>query len=479
LSVAQQADGQAGAEKTKISARTNRIVERIEKFDRLKGKAVGRAPIRPREYDEFVKLRKSASPGELKALTDHPWPVVRGYAFWALSYTKDIDLLPIVLDHISDTAVLDTKFGCVGRHPLVGDFFIEVANGWRGDAGTTLDSLEHAVLDSVLLFTPNILEARSDVLDEARPEPARYARIRELVTTEHDQAALVALARYRMEQDVQLIRSNYEESSVKGWKAFVSTFEAIEEFPHPAFTVVLETHLRSSLGHTLWDMEWRPMYRAIANYRNSWALELLRVPFTQVQDPRMRDYHLDFVFDALWKMDDPMYDSLLWKLWGEENRIDLDVLDRLSSRDPDRARGIMRRDLENPPTFHLGTHNIFKSVNSDTLLSIMLDRGFNQDREFGMSIIRKNILDADMDQFDVFTRKIAELRDSSFVEPLFARLQSESNPYFFLKAAEALIVYQDPAIDMRLLVEQKKKPDLLETWAGKELDALLKKNGTK
>ncbi len=92
------------------------------------GSAVYYAGIRPPQFDNFAQLEKTASQQELLTLTEHPNGVVRCYAAWALSHDSTVDLVPIVIRHIQDTATVFTQFGCIGSQERVGDFFIELGN---------------------------------------------------------------------------------------------------------------------------------------------------------------------------------------------------------------------------------------------------------------------------------------------------------------------------------------------------------------
>lgn len=106
----------------KISNATKRIVNKIVKGGAVMSEAIGYEGTRPKQYDNFEALQKNATIQELIVLTDHQSPTVKCYAFWALSHRQNIDLFPIVLGHIKDTAEVSTLFGCIGSAEQVGDF---------------------------------------------------------------------------------------------------------------------------------------------------------------------------------------------------------------------------------------------------------------------------------------------------------------------------------------------------------------------
>jgi len=473
--------GQTKFDKSKISKETNEIVKDIEEVNMVMSSAVGYAGVRPEQYDNFMKLKIKATSDELKELTNHPNPTVRSYAFWALSHDHSVDLYPIVLNHINDNEFVKTQFGCIVSGEAVGDFFINLVTPRYVDLNAKkLDSVQFATLDSNLIYTPNNLSAKSAAINRAEPTENLYPKIRELVVKDNDQTALVTLAKYQKEQDIELILKNKQKSKFDEG-GFFYTYKAISQFPHHDFLPLLETNLEKTLDNTHYSNEWRELYKAIASYKNDKAKELLLVPFTQVKHNNIRKYHIDFVFGALREFNDPIYEDLLWKLWTEENRITPDIFEYLSRKNPDKAFELTKESLNN--TDKLYGANISLSYDdfdaSENLTSTMLDLAIKQDREFGLDIIRKNIKEANVHLFPIFADKAAELKDRSFIEPLFDRLETEWNAHIFLKVTEALIEYHDADINQRILATRKKNKNLNKDWGGEALDKLLMDNNIK
>lgn len=148
--------GQSNFDKNKISTRTNKIVKKIEKINELMSSAVYYAGTRPKQWDNFEELEKTASKEELLELTNHPNGVVRSYSFWALSHKKDIDLFSIVKNHLQDTELINTQFGCIGGLEMVGDFFINIMTPQYVDLNSDkMNSSELTELDSLLIYQPD------------------------------------------------------------------------------------------------------------------------------------------------------------------------------------------------------------------------------------------------------------------------------------------------------------------------------------
>src|SRR5690606_8132332 len=112
--------GQSAYESKSISSKTKMIVWKIKRVNKLMSAAVYYSGNRPKQWDNFEKLKKIASNEELIALTNHPNGVVRCYSFWALSHRKNVDLFSIVKNHLRDYEIIKTQFGCIQSKQMVG-----------------------------------------------------------------------------------------------------------------------------------------------------------------------------------------------------------------------------------------------------------------------------------------------------------------------------------------------------------------------
>ena len=472
--------GQLKFDKSKISKHTEQIVVKIEKINELMGSAVGYAGIRPEQYDYFTQLQKEATKDELIELTNHPNGVIRCYSFWALTYDSSINLFTIVVRHINDDENVKTQFGCIGSSEKVGDFFIDLVTPNYVDVNSKkLDSSKFAAIDSILIYTPNNLYAKQHAISRAKLTERFYLRARDLVINDKNQEALVTLAKYQREQDVPLILKN--KIGNKPDDGYFFTYQAISEFPHPAFLPLLEQNIRKTLDDDHFSTEWRELYKAIASYKSNKAIELLNIPFTQVKHENIREYHLDFVFGALQKFKSPIYDNLLWKIWVAEKMISSDVFKYLSSKNPQRAFELTKQTLQMPEDFTIAnnTYDYDNPDDSQSLIDTMFDLALKQERTFAIKVVNRNLLNEDISLFQFFAAKAAELKDTSFVGPLFIRLEKDDNPHVYLKAVEALIAFNNQDINKRIVDTKKINSNLTKDWGGKEFSKLLKEKNIK
>lgn len=451
-----------------ITNKTNKVVRKIAKINELMSSAVYYEGMRPKQYDNFEKLKEIASKEELIELTNHHNGVVRCYAFWALSYDRSVDLFPIVLNHINDDKFVNTQFGCIGSKEMVGDFFIHVATPQYIDLESTkFDSNQRLKLDSILIYSDSKLYAKSNAIYSAKPTESLYSKIRDLFIKDNDQNALITLAKYRKTEDIELILNN---------KNYFYIYKAIQEFPHEDFLPLLEKNLIETLDKTHHSISiWWQLYKAIAIYKNQKAVELLTIPFTQVQHENMKEYHLDCVYNAIQENMAEIYDPLLWKLWIEENQISPIVYQYFMEKDYIKVLDITKERIVNSGEIY--SANFRENFGyTENLVSMMLDLVVKNDYDFGLEIIRKNIISANVHQISIFTDKVIELKDKSFIDPLFERFAKEDNPHVYLRITEALLSYQDDKISKRILETRKINANLNKDWGSESLHKLLKDN---
>lgn len=466
--------------KAKISRKTKQIVAKIQKENMLMSSAVGAGGSRPKQFDNFTDLQKTATRFELQELTNHPNGVVRCYSFWALTYDTSISLLPIIIKHIPDEENVSTMFGCIVSSEKVGDFFISLVTPQYVDINSKrLDSSQLALIDSILIYTPNNLYAKQDAISRAKLTEAFYARARDLIINDKNQEALVALAKYQKKQDIPLILKN--KIGNKPDDGYFFTYRAISEFPHPDFIPLLEKNLKQTLSDDHFSTEWRELYKAIASYKNNKAIELLTIPFTQVKHENIREYHIDFVFGALQKFQSPLYDDLLWNIWAKEKKISPEVFKYLSTKNSQRAFDLTKETLQLPEDYDFinDMTDYDDMVNSENLLETMLDIVLSRDRPFAINVIDKNLLNEDISTFQFFAAKAAQIKDTSFVGQLFIRLEKDDNPHIYLRAAEALIAFNREDINKRIAATNKINSNLTKGWGGEEFKKLLKDKNIK
>ena len=465
---------------TEISNETNLIVKKIEKENIVMGSAVGYAGIKPKQYDNFEELKKQASKEELLMLINHANGVVRCYSFWALALNKNADLFAIVKDHINDDTPVETQFGCSKSTKKVGDFFINLVNPKYEDSEIKkLSQTEFNQLDSLLIYKKNNLIARYDAIENAVPTEYLYPKVRNLVIKNHNQTALVTLSKYKNPNDIELILKNKDEDENENPESgYYANYKAIQNFPDARFIPFLEKNLYQTLDNDHYSGEWLELYTAIASYKNQKALELLKVPFTRVQYQNIKQYHIKFVYEAILANKCKLYEDLLWQIWKNDHIITLEGFKYFLSMDGAKTLELSKKELlphyqiKNTEVIVKREHKIFSENLEETMLNFIL----LNDKATGYQIIKNKITNADVNDFEMYCKKITSFKDPYFNETLFKRLKREDNPHVYLGIVETLISFKDKSINNRILEARKKNKNMNENWGSEALDEILKKN---
>ncbi len=248
------------------------IADSMAADNMLKSEGVGYSGARTAQWERYEILRDSATTGELKVLTDNENAVVRCYAFQALANRKDADIFPILLKHLKDTTYVKTFFGCIVGGSYAGDYFLDIVTPEYIDLEAyKLSARERTIVDSILIFDPSVrIAAREQVLSNLKPISVYYDRIREIARTEQSEIATLALAKYKKQQDIPLIKALFEKEPTEYYAAY-----AAREFPDQSFYPFLITMFRKEWAEELYDYpKWRILYQALAQYPTSQTYEL-------------------------------------------------------------------------------------------------------------------------------------------------------------------------------------------------------------
>lgn len=111
----------------KIRKDIQKLVKKIEKYDRIDSEAIGYSGERTNQYNRFEKLTEKAFLEELIELTNHPNAAVRGYSFWSLAKLHYNNLEEIFVKHANDEEFVFMMDGCIPEELPVIEFMRQVA----------------------------------------------------------------------------------------------------------------------------------------------------------------------------------------------------------------------------------------------------------------------------------------------------------------------------------------------------------------
>lgn len=459
---------------SKISNDTNSIVNKIVEINMVTSKAIYSDGLLSEQYVNFEELVKIASLSELKELLNHPHPVVRIYSFWTIANNYNVNLLEIIKQHFSDTTAVKTQWGCISSRDTVGNFFIDIAIWSKKLSVEQLDQLDSFLINSDVDF-----RSRNEALERVDKIESQYLRIRDLVKNEQNGSALVALAKYKKEQDIDLIL-NFKGNRLfnNDSRDWVYIFKAISHFHHDDFIPFLIDRLNESFKDKtqIHSMKLKYLYLAIAGYKNKDLVPILSRAFYIKEKDHKVSQRMPFLFFSLINNRDAIYDELLLKLWSEYDLISPEIFNYLLRKYPNRSIEISKATLNRIDDFHFAEYelSIYARISIEESLPLMLDAVEKDNRNDVIQIVGQNLIHAYVGYFGIYAFKAAQIKDSSFILPLITRLKIEDNAHVYLKIVNVLLAYKKPQINKTILKIRQENIAMTTGWGGRRLEEILK-----
>jgi hypothetical protein len=285
-----------------------RILSRINEDNFVSADTIGM--FGPLPNDHPLKRLCNAVPKEqLIHLTNDSNTKVHCTAFKALTMVDEPSAFHILKQHLNDTAMVNSKYGCFGAREFAGDYFVNV---FTGHDAVKSDPSHLKELDSLILFTSNKLEARDGAVRRAGAKRKYYERVRELAITEKFFGAAVALALFKQDADVDIITRAMVGGTPHENRTRSAAIIVASNFTHPAFMPVLE----KGLNEIRLEKEYQRsalLFTAISKYENEKSRELLMSVF-DIKDKEKRREQLKDLSLALSKNTNPLYSNIRKRL---------------------------------------------------------------------------------------------------------------------------------------------------------------------
>ena len=225
-----------------------------------------------RQFVTYKNLCKIATDRELIELTNYSNGVVKCYAFCAIADRPQINLFSILLSHLTDTSIVTTFCGCIVTPEYTGDYFIDFVT--QNDSGKyQLDKKHQQILDSILIFQDGIkLSAKQYILAKIKPDPKYYQQIRQIVISQNNATVVLALARYKNPNDIEIIKKYLDSDRNEYYAAY-----AVKEFPDSSFYSSLTKLFEKEWSKKLYNYSlWRILYQALAQYPKQETYDLFK-----------------------------------------------------------------------------------------------------------------------------------------------------------------------------------------------------------
>ncbi|WP_298119425.1 hypothetical protein [Flavobacterium sp.] len=276
-------------------------------------------------------IKENCTKEELLKLLNCEDPILRVIAYRTLVNKNDKDYFKILLGHLSDTTKVEWwYYEDAADNFMVSDLLIRKAV----DSRKLRQTEKNILVDSVLLkhiYLPNSIGMMMDI----NPQEKYYSIIKNQSSKSSDECEKLAitfsLSKFKKENDVEYIKNNFKKFS-ENPNCNNYIFKSFEEFPNKEFFPILvnffneEIKKKKQFGHDALKY----YCRAIAKYKSQESLELL----TQILDRKNYPdtwyfkYNEEFVFKAIHKYNDPIYDNLYKKLKPKMSTFIMEYLDK-------------------------------------------------------------------------------------------------------------------------------------------------------
>lgn len=250
------------------------LVDSIIRYNRLDGMYIGYHGIKSEQYDRLNLLTEISYSKELFELIKRKNTTIKCAAFQSLCLKDSIDVIPLVVSHLYDTSLVSIQEGCNGSRQIVGDYFLQTFYSYLAtkDSSYFVNNYSRIVkVDSILFYDPAIRLAYKEArIKGTNGDTMYYNRIREIALNERIPISVLALAKYKKEQDREIIASYFTDDQAQYYAIW-----AVREFPDTIFYPLLVKVFEKEWKDKYYDYtKWRVLYQALAKYPNAKTLEL-------------------------------------------------------------------------------------------------------------------------------------------------------------------------------------------------------------
>ncbi|HRH50759.1 MAG TPA: hypothetical protein PLP23_18550 [Panacibacter sp.] len=288
-------------------------------------------------YDS--SLRHMATDNELIQLSQSEHPVLRASAFREILHRTSFNQFDILMNHLEDTALVDTDAGEFGIWTrTVSDDILQEAN-WNTE-------VEKSKTVEQVLTKHNYLRSAYIILENLEPQQKYYSFIKEMATRprrlsddgyELDfwdiEYALYGLAKFKKREDIKVIEKQMAENV---WKLSDISFRLLKEYPDTAYFDILQAYHRRRFykfsgnrpggfsGYVADRAAPEDFIQALVVQQSDKSAKLLDTMLTRLPLQTCmpdKEYIFDEVITAIWEHPCPAYVKLREKIKPKAEKI--------------------------------------------------------------------------------------------------------------------------------------------------------------
>ena len=383
------------------------ILQKLRSANRYEDSVIGEGARKSKRYKDAEELMNLCSDREIIKLLNDKSPVVKCYAAnFIQDRNIEADWYNILLKQAEDYSEVNFLLGDIGVVYNAGDFVLNsLFNKKLTESEQNKLKLELIKKQSKLEFAKYILLGQ-DMSNEL------YAATRDWALT-GNASAIFSLAKYKKDEDLQLIDSLKDKNIDLFFKACqYNTRESLKPF--------LEEYMRSIMPKEHFYNEWASFYKLLADYHDDFTKKIFDMAFFDKVTYNIREYHLEFIYDAIKDYLDGFYDDYLKILWTKHNLVDKEIIDYFLLTDKEFALEGLKTTLLNSNEYFFDTETldyIIKAAYKNKIdLTEYFARAIKEDSVTTLEIYMKNM-------------DCVQAGNKTIVNAVKARLENESNRY--------------------------------------------------
>ena len=404
-----------------ISKEVSEIVALMIEDNILRHEYTGYSGSTSDQYSNFQKLCRIATQEELLVLLMHKNSVVKGYASWALIHQKYPDLNGVFSIFLTSGESADSQSGCIiSRSSLATEFYYQVV--WKAhdsylpkaDQSFFKDQLQK--LDNTLLYSEKEYHLLEKALRNNQANPINYQIIRKWALEKGNADALIELAKYKQDADIQFIKHKRK-----------NAFPAIVHFPHPEFWDFLMKYRGK--------VQTQEYYSAIAAYKNEESADLLKELYNEIKSDLLAAKPF---YKALAEHYDEIYQPHFYKIFEQTGMLDITVAKKLIAENPETCAQIFSDRLlsgEGTWLLELG----YNYGTKDSVLMLMLENIQSYETDKLLEICINHIKIAESQELEIYLDFTRENKMVDASSTILERLKQDNIAYEMFHLTETFL----------------------------------------
>ena len=414
----------------KISFKVNRIAKQIAKINTYEFLVNEEENTDSKQTKLFKKLKKQAKNEDLNLLTNHPNAVVRVYAIDALIERDSSCYFKLIVDKIYNKDTVSIKcfqhgFGWIHSMKYTSNVIDNII--LNNHFSKLLSNYQLKYIDSLLLFSNFRLSYISrKILKKVEPSVKFHDRIKDICKQNLYPNAVVALAKYKDTNDIDLIYNNLVINN--------NGFEAINIFPQNKFKLLFN---KVDTLKFIPDNYWKSLLQFKDTFALNKTIRIIDKCYKENRTYTFRE-NAEEINKALRLNKTRFYLPIYFEVWEKFKYLNDSDIVFLYESDKIKTLRLIENSLKNSDEMNFYISNVLDfyvkvdSINSRKTIKYVIDSTNTLHR------------------FSLFAEKAILFPDKEMIESLLNKLKISNNAHIYTKIVDVLLILNDENVNFMI-----------------------------